>query len=143
MKSTLFFPVVPYLLKVGVLALWLGAVVIIAAGSHPQYRFPNNTLCVPETLSVSRIRAFSKKILTLIFFIFQPEHQAHLGQQPNQRDEVHAVDDDNCTFVRPFTRNYVYAAHAFNLFGIIWMLFFLMGICKSENLKLSFRRLIY
>lgn len=52
MKSTLFFPVVPYILKIAVLSLWLGAVVIIAAGSHPQYRFANNTLCVPEQLSV-------------------------------------------------------------------------------------------
>ena len=52
MKSTLFFPIVPYILKIVVLTLWIAAVIIIAAGSHPQYRFANETLCVPEQLSV-------------------------------------------------------------------------------------------
>ena len=39
--------------------------------------------------------------------------------------------DPNCTLTRVFERKFVYAAHAFNFFGLIWLLFFLMGVCKN------------
>lgn len=105
MKSTLFFPIVPYVLKMIAFTGWLFAVIIIASGSHPQYRDPDGKLCIPEHLS--------------------PDHVKHIGGKSHQVEPLQG----NCTFTRPFTRNLVYGAHAFNIFGIIWLIFFLMGCC--------------
>lgn len=53
MKSTLFFPLVPFALKLAVIAGWFAAVFIIASGSHPQYQTVNGTSCIPKFLDVS------------------------------------------------------------------------------------------
>lgn len=56
MKSTVFFPVFPYLFKLAALGAFVVAFIIISSASHLQYRTVDGKNCVPYHLDVRKSR---------------------------------------------------------------------------------------
>lgn len=55
MKSTLFFPLFPFILKIAAVGLFVFNVIVISTASHPQYRDQNLKLCIPLEQDVSSL----------------------------------------------------------------------------------------
>ncbi|XP_046915269.2 choline transporter-like 2 isoform X1 [Dermatophagoides farinae] len=79
---------------------------------------------VPFTLKVA--------ILTFALFAFVT---ISTGSQARYRNQLTGTAcsplteiDNNCTKIRPFDRSLVYLAHGFNLFALIWVLYFISGL---------------
>ncbi|XP_054160614.1 choline transporter-like protein 5 [Oppia nitens] len=90
-KSSLFFPVIPYLMQLIVISYWATVAILIASSARPQYKnLKTGQDCHPNLILDS--------------------------------------DPQSCVFIQYFESNVIFAAHLYNLFGLLWGLFFVIGV---------------
>ncbi|XP_035221732.1 choline transporter-like protein 2 isoform X2 [Stegodyphus dumicola] len=100
MVTTLFFPVIPYILMLIFLAFWMAVALYIASSGKASFvisdapsgsNYTNGSLCHPE-------------------------------------DFTNAASKIKCMFRSYGLKDNIFTAHAYNLFGLFWGLFFAVGI---------------
>ncbi|CAG2165822.1 unnamed protein product, partial [Oppiella nova] len=94
-KSSLFFPIIPYILQLIVICFWGSVAIMIAASARANYRDPQTGQeCTPNSDPNLSSNTITKK----------------------------------CIFIKYYEDNVIMAAQAYNLFGLLWGLFFVIGI---------------
>ncbi|CAG2104384.1 unnamed protein product, partial [Medioppia subpectinata] len=95
-KSSLFFPIVPYIMQLMVICFWGSVAILITASARPKY------------------------------------HDPHTGQEctPHNSDQTSSSTNNTqkCIFAKYYEDNVIFAAQVYNLFGLLWGLFFIVGV---------------
>lgn len=113
--SSLFFPVVPELLQFGVIALCGGVAILIAAAGRPYYRLVPNNYTDNHIVKKGEFQS--------------PWHNDPQRCDPDQQSYYQSLNM-TCLYAFYYAPEYITWAQLYNIFALLWLLFFIVGVCK-------------